>query len=78
MLDLYHYQFLLNCDKYDHNMLKSTWKEWKNLRKYKYEKKFHRTLYNSTKFLNVHIQLEREIRMKMNELSRKMEIFYLK
>ena len=78
MLDLYHYQLLSNYDEYDHNILESTWKEWKNLRKYEHEEKFHWMLYNSIKFLNIHIQLEREIRMEINELSREIEMFYLK
>jgi hypothetical protein len=78
VLDLYHYQLLSNCDECDGNMLESAWEEWKNLGKYEHGEKFRRTLYNSTKSLNVHIQLEREIRMGMDGSSREMGIFYLK
>ena len=78
VLDLYHYQLLSSCDECDRNMLESAWEEWKSLGKYEHGEKFRRTLYDSIKSLNVHIQLEREIRMGMDGSSKEMGIFYLK
>src|SRR5271154_5618752 len=65
VLDSYHYQQLLVCDEVDSGLLKSAWKAWKRLGQYEHGELFRQTLYNTTKPLNVHIQLQREIRAGM-------------
>ena len=78
VLDSYHYQQLLTCDEVDPYQLKSAWKVWKQLGQYEHGELFRRTLYNTTKPLNVHIQLQREIRVGMDGPSRDMGLFELK
>ena len=78
ILDSYHYQQLLNCQEYiDRELLKSAWKEWKELGTYEHGELFRQTLYNTTKPLNIYIRLQEEIKLGMDGSRSDIGKFYL-